>query len=88
MNTKNFIEIARKNIGTMCAAIGFLAMTVIKYGGSIDITTAEYWASVEHNLMRITFETVVLVFIQIIIKQGLCEQALQRGLNTEDTTER
>lgn len=48
--------------------------------------TDKYWENVLTNITSISFLAVSLSLIQVSIKQGLAEQALQNGLNTENTT--
>jgi hypothetical protein len=48
----------------------------------------KYWENVRQNIMGITFVSIGLTFIHTTIRQGVAEQALQRGLNTERTQEK
>ena len=81
----NFANLLRKNIGTIIAALGFILLCIITLGDLGEILAEEYWASVWNNLTAISFVSIGLTVIQTAIKQGLAEQALQRGLNTEHT---
>ena len=81
-------NILRKYIGTIIASVGFLLLCIITFGDLGEIVTQAYWSNVLRNLTSISFMTVGLTLIQMVIKQGLAEQALQRGLNTELTTEK
>ena len=82
----NFTNVLRKNIGTIIALLGFALLCVITFGNIGELSTREYWQNVKDNLTAISFVAVGLTFIQTAIKQGVAEQALQRGLNTERTT--
>lgn len=85
MNITNFL---RRNIGLIITIIGFMLLCIMTFGDLGEITTTVYWASVANNLTSIGFMTIGLTLIQFSIKQGLAEQALQRGLNTEKTTQK
>lgn len=85
---KNFIETLRKNIGTVIAAFGFLLLCILTFGDIGEITSAAYWENVMNNMTSIGFMTVSLTLIQVSIKQGVAEQALQKGLNSEKTLEK
>lgn len=78
----------RKNIGTIIASFGFLALCIITFGDLGEIMTEQYWQNVLNNMTSIGFMTIALTMIQVAIKQGIAEQALQRGLNTETTTQK
>ena len=84
----NIINLLRKNVGTIIAALGFLILCIMTFGDLGELSTEAYWINVKENLTSISFVTVGLTFVQVSIKQGLAEQALQRGLNTEITTEK
>ena len=75
------IQFLRRNVGTIIASIGFLLLTILTFGNIMEIMTDEYWQNVKANLTAIGFTTISLTMIQVTIKQGLGEQALQRGLN-------
>lgn len=79
------INVLRKNIGTVIAAFGFALLCILTFGDLGEIMTDAYWENVKNNLTSIGFMSVALTMIQVSIKQGLAEQALQRGLNTEKT---
>lgn len=80
------IKVIRKNIGTIVAAFGFVLLCIITFGDLGEIGTDVYWQNVRNNLTSIGFVSISLTLIQTVIKQGIGEQALQRGLNTENTT--
>jgi hypothetical protein len=82
-----FITVLRKNVGTIIAIFGFLLLCIMTFGNLGEISSAEYWRGVTQNLTSIGFMTVSLTLIQVSIKQGVAEQALQRGLNTDRTQE-
>jgi hypothetical protein len=84
----NFANLLRKNIGTIIAALGFVLLCIITLGDLGEILAEEYWASVWDNMTAISFVSIGLTVIQTAIKQGLAEQALQRGLNTERTAQK
>lgn len=79
--------ILRKNIGTIVAAFGFVLLSIITFGDLGDLMTDAYWENVKNNLTSISFMSISLTLIQVAIKQGVSEQALQRGLNTEKTAQ-
>lgn len=81
----NITNLLRKNIGTIVAILGFILLCIVTFGNLGDLVTDEYWRNVGHNLTAISFVSIGLTLIQVAIKQGLAEQALQRGLNTENT---
>jgi hypothetical protein len=83
----NITNILRKNIGIIITIIGFMLLCIITFGDLGDVVSAEYWQNVANNLTSISFMTIGLTLIQVSIKQGLAEQALQRGLNSSKTTE-
>lgn len=78
----------RKNIGTIIAVLGFFFLCIITFGDLGEFMTDDYWANVGRNLTSIGFLAVALTLIQVSIKQGLAEQALQSGLNTENTAKK
>lgn len=78
----------RKNIGTIIAALGFVLLCIITFGDLGELFGEQYWENVKNNLTAIGFVSIGLTLIQVSIKQGLAEQALQRGLNTPRTTEK
>lgn len=78
-----FISALRKNIGTIVAGIGFILLCILTFGDIGEIATEEYWLNVKNNLTSIGFMSVSLTLIQVVIRQGISEQALQRGMNTE-----
>lgn len=83
----NITNVLRKNIGIIITVIGFLLLCVITFGDLGEVISTEYWQNVVENLTSISFMTIGLTLIQVSIKQGLAEQALQRGLNSEKTAE-
>ena len=50
--------------------------------------TETYWENVKNNLTAISFMSIALTVILAITRQGIGEQALQRGLNTENTAKK
>lgn len=84
----NFAGMVRKNIGTIVAGLGFLLLCILTFGDIGEITATEYWTKVWENITAISFMSIGLTVIQIAIKQGLAEQALQKGLNTDKTAEK
>lgn len=83
----NFANMVRKNIGTIVAALGFMLLCILTFGDIGEITAEAYWRNVWENFTAISFMSIGLTVIQIAIKQGLAEQALQKGLNTEKAAE-
>ena len=81
----NITNILRKNIGTIVAVLGFILLCIVTFGNLAELSTEEYWRNVGKNFTAISFVSIGLTLIQVAIKQGLAEQALQRGLNTENT---
>lgn len=65
-----------------------MLLCIMTFGDLGEVVTKEYWLNVSHNLTSISFMTIGLTLIQFSVKQGLAEQALQRGLNTENTTKK
>lgn len=82
------IKALRKNIGTIIAALGFVLLCIVTFGDLGEFMTDAYWQNVKNNITSIGFLAVALVLIQVAIKQGLAEQALQSGLNTENTSKK
>ncbi len=80
------IKFLRKNIGTIIAFLGFMLLCIATFGDLGEFMTDKYWENVLTNITSISFLAVSLSMIQVSIKQGLAEQALQNGLNTENTT--
>lgn len=78
-----FISVLRKYIGTIISVFGFALLCILTFGDIYEIMTEEYWQNVWHNITAIGLMSISLTTIQTTIKQGLAEQALQRGLNTE-----
>lgn len=64
-----------------------MLLCIITFGDLGEVVTADYWLNVANNLTSISFMTIGLTLIQVSIKQGLAEQALQRGLNSDKTAE-
>ena len=83
-----FVSILRKHIGTIISVFGFMILCILTFGDITEIATEEYWQNVWSNITSIGFMTISLTTIQVTIKQGLSEQALQRGLNTEVTRQK
>jgi hypothetical protein len=84
----NITNVLRKNIGTIVACLGFILLCIMTLGDLGELFGDDYWANVKRNLTAIGFTSVGLTIIQVAIKQGLAEQALQRGLNTERTMQK
>lgn len=84
----NITNTLRKNIGTIVAVLGFMLLCIITFGDLGDLMGEEYWANVRDNITSIGFMSVGLTLIQTAIRQGVAEQALQRGLNTERTAQK
>lgn len=82
------IKSLRKNIGTIIAGLGFILLCIATFGNLGEFMTDVYWENVKNNLTSIGFLSVALMLIQVSIKQGLAEQALQSGLNTENTSQK
>lgn len=80
------IKFLRRNIGTIIAFLGFMLLCIVTFGDLGEFMTDKYWENVITNITSISFLAVSLSTIQVSIKQGLAEQALQKGLNTENTT--
>ena len=83
-----FIKTIRKNMGVIVAALGFFLLCIITFGDLGDFMTEEYWRNVRDNLMAIGYMSIALTLIQTVIRQGIAEQALQKGLNTDETTKK
>lgn len=75
----------RKNIGIIISVIGLALLIILTFGDMGELFTEEYWKNVGGNLSSITALTMGLVMVQVAIKQGVSEQALSAGLNTENT---
>jgi hypothetical protein len=82
------IKAFRKNIGTIIACLGFMLLCIITFGDLGEFMTETYWKNVKDNFASIGFLSVALTLIQVSIKQGLAEQALQSGLNTDNTAKK
>lgn len=80
------ITFLRKNIGTIIAFFGFILLTILTFGDIAEVLTEDYWLNVRNNLTSIGYMTLALTVLQVVIKQGIGEQALQRGLNTPNAT--
>lgn len=81
-----FTNRLRKNIGTITALLGFILLCIITFGDLGELFAEQYWENVLNNLTSIGFMSIGLTCIQTVIKAGLAEQALQRGLNTPMTS--
>lgn len=84
----NFTNKLRKNIGTITALLGFVLLCIVTFGDLGELFAEEYWENVSNNITSISFMSIGLTCIQSVIKLGVAEQALQRGLNTERTTKK
>lgn len=82
----NFTNLIRKNIGSIVAGFGFLLLCIVTFGDLGEVFAEGYWQNVQDNLLGISYISIGLTVIQIAIRQGVAEQALQKGLNTESTT--
>ena len=82
------IKTIRKNIGIIIAAFGFFLLCIITFGDLGEFMTEAYWHNVRENLMAISCMSFALTLIQTVIKQGIAEQALQKGLNTDNTAKK
>lgn len=81
----NITNMLRRNIGTIIAILGFILLCIVTFGDLGELVTEAYWQNVKNNLTAISFMSIGLTLIQVAIKQGLAEQALQRGLNSDTT---
>lgn len=81
----NFTSWLRKNIGSIVSTIGLILLVIITYGEMGELFTEKYWQNVGGNISSISALSIGLVLIQTSIKQGVSEQALSAGLNTETT---
>ena len=81
-----FTKALRKYIGAISAAIGTILLIILTYGDMGELFTDKYWANVGGNITSIGALSIGLIMIQVFIKQGLCEQALSAGLNTDKTS--
>lgn len=84
----NLTTILRRNIGVIVACLGFVLLCIVTFGNLGEIFSKAYWESVRDNLFGISLVSIGLTFIQTSIRQGVAEQALQKGLNTERTTQK
>lgn len=75
----------RKYTGVIVSVVGFILLIILTFGDLGELFTEEYWRNVGGNITSIGALTVGLMFVQISIKQGVSEQALSNGLNTENT---
>ena len=83
-----FIKLLRRNIGTIVAIFAFILITILTLGDVGEVLTAAYWRNVYNNLTSIGYMTIALAALTVVLKQGLGEQALQKGMNTEKTTQK
>lgn len=82
------IKWIRRNIGFIISSLGLILLIIVTYGDIGELFTEQYWINVGGNLSSISALTVGLMFILIMIKQGVSEQALSKGLNTPGTTKK
>ena len=75
----------RKNIGFIVSIIGLALLVILTFGDMGELFTEQYWKNVGGNISSIGALTIGLVLIQTSIKQGVSEQALSAGLNTDTT---
>jgi hypothetical protein len=78
----------RKYTGSIIAAFGMTLLAILTYGDLGELFTEQYWANVGGNLTSLGALSVGLVMIQVSIKQGISEQALSAGLNTQNTKDK
>lgn len=78
----------RKYIGLIVSIVGLFLLVILTFGDIGELFTEKYWENVGGNLTSIGAVTIGLVLIQTTIKQGISEQALSAGLNTENTREK
>lgn len=83
-----FMRLIRRNVGTIVAVIAFILITILTLGDIGEILTDAYWENVRDNLTSIGYTTIALTVLLVIVKQGIGEQALQKGMNTEKTTQK
>ena len=79
------LEWIKKNVGAIAATLGFAILTIMIFGDVTKIMTAEYWDNVKNNIAGISALSIGLVLVQYTIKQGISEQSLLIGLNTDNT---
>lgn len=75
----------RKNVGIIVSSMGLALLVILTFGDMGELFTEAYWQNVGGNISSIGALTIGLVMIQVTIKQGVSEQALSAGLNTENT---
>lgn len=75
----------RKNVGIIVSSMGLALLVILTFGDIGELFTEAYWQNVGGNISSIGALTIGLVMIQVTIKQGVSEQALSAGLNTENT---
>ena len=71
--------------GVIVTFVGFILLIILTFGDLGELFTEEYWRNVGGNITSIGALTIGLMFVQISIRQGVSEQALSNGLNTENT---
>lgn len=81
-------DFLRKNIGSIVSGVGMVLLIILTFGDMGELFTDNYWKNVGGNLTSIGALTIGLVMIQVVIKQGVSEQALSAGLNTTTTKQR
>lgn len=81
-------NLIRKNIGIIVSVVGLALLVILTFGDMGELFTEEYWKNVGGNISSISALTIGLVMIQTSIKQGISEQALSAGLNTENTSDK
>ena len=75
----------KRNVGIIVASLGLALLVILTFGDIGELFTEQYWRNVGGNITSIGALTIGLVMIQVTIKQGVSEQALSAGLNTENT---
>ena len=78
----------RKNIGMIVSSIGLVLLVILTFGDMGELFTEKYWENVGGNITSISALSIGLVLIQTTIKQGVSEQALSAGLNTQSTKDK
>lgn len=78
----------RRNVGLIVSSVGIALLVILTFGNIGELFTNVYWQNVGGNISSIGAMTVGLVMIQVTIKQGISEQALSKGLNTEHTKQK
>lgn len=83
-----FTVFLRKYAGSIISSLGFVLLAILTYGDLGELFTEQYWQNVGGNISSIGALSIGLVMIQVSIKQGISEQALSAGLNSQTTTQK